>query len=57
MKLRDVDDQHLVQLATRVPRDIARRMKEFCIRRDVQLQRFIRAALSEKLARARRRRA
>ncbi len=53
MKLAVYDDQELVQLATRIPRRIARRLKEFCVRNDVRMQTFVRTALAEKLARAR----
>jgi len=52
MKL-SVHDEELVQLATRIPRRIARRLKEFCVRNDVRMQTFVRTALSEKLARSR----
>jgi hypothetical protein len=54
MKLSTYPDEELVQLATRIPRRIARRLKEFCVRNDVRMQAFVRSALSEKLARARR---
>lgn len=47
-------EQQLVQLATRVPRSVARRLKEFCVRHDVRMQSFVRTALTEKLARAQR---
>ena len=53
MKLAIRDDEDLVQLATRIPRQIARRLKEFCVRNDVRMQTFVRTALAEKLARAR----
>jgi len=46
-------DQELVQLATRIPRRVARRLKEFCVRNDVRLQNFVRTALAEKLTRER----
>jgi len=46
-------DQELVQLATRIPRRVARRLKEFCVRNDVRLQNFVRTALADKLARER----
>jgi len=46
-------DEELVQLATRIPRRIARRLKEFCVRNDLRMQNFVRTALAEKLARAR----
>jgi len=53
MRLVAQHDEELVQLATRIPRRIARRLKEFCVRNDVRMQNFVRRALSEKLARAR----
>jgi hypothetical protein len=46
-------EEELVQLATRIPRRVARRLKEFCVRHDVRLQSFVRQALSEKLTRSR----
>jgi hypothetical protein len=49
-------DEELVQLATRVPRGVARRLKEFCVRNDVRMQSFVRSALAEKLARSSRQR-
>lgn len=51
MKL--LDDQQLVQLATRIPRGVARTLKEYCVRHDVRMQTFVRSALAEKLARTR----
>ena len=53
MKLAVEHNEELVQLATRIPRRIARRLKEFCVRNDVRMQTFVRTALSEKLARSR----
>ena len=53
MKLAVDHNEDLVQLATRIPRRIARRLKEFCVRNDVRMQTFVRTALSEKLARSR----
>lgn len=55
MKTRPSADEPIVQLATRIPRRIARSVKEFCVRNDLRLQVFVRAALTEKLASARRR--
>lgn len=55
MKLRDHADDELVQLATRIPRRVVRTLKEFCVRNEVPMQTFVRAALSEKLARERHR--
>jgi hypothetical protein len=51
MKL--IDDDQLVQLATRIPRSIARTLKAYCVTHDVRMQSFVRSALAEKLARAR----
>ena len=48
------DEQDLVQLATRIPRRIARTLKEHCVRNDVRMQAFVRSALAEKLAQANR---
>jgi len=53
MKLAAYDEESLVQLATRIPRRIARDLKEFCVRNDVRMQSFIRAALAERLAKSR----
>jgi hypothetical protein len=53
MKIAVSSDEELVQLATRIPRRIARRLKEFCVRNDVRMQAFVRTALTEKLARSR----
>jgi hypothetical protein len=53
MKIATYSDEELVQLATRIPRRIARRLKEFCVRNDVRMQAFVRSALTEKLARSR----
>ena len=54
MKLETYDEQDLVQLATRIPRRVARSLKEFCVRNDVRMQSFVRNALAEKLERSRR---
>ena len=53
MKLPRYQDEELVQLATRVPRRVARKLKEFCVRHDMRMQNFVRTALAEKLARSR----
>lgn len=53
MKTPRYQDEELVQLATRVPRRVARRLKEFCVRHDMRMQNFVRTALAEKLARSR----
>jgi hypothetical protein len=54
MKTPGYDEQQLVQLATRIPRSVVRRLKEFCVRHDVRMQAFVRDALAEKLGRDRR---
>ncbi len=54
MKLEAYDEEDLVQLATRIPRRVARSLKEFCVRNDVRMQTFVRSALAEKLDRSRR---
>jgi len=53
MKLPASHDEELVQLATRIPRSVARRLKEFCVRNDIRMQNFVQTALTEKLGRAR----
>ena len=50
MKLIAQHEEMLVQLGTRVPRRVARRLKEYCVRHDVRMQSFVRSALAEKLA-------
>jgi hypothetical protein len=54
MKIPAYDEEHLVQLATRIPRRIARDVKAYCVRHDLRLQSFVRTALQERLVRARR---
>ncbi len=54
MKNPAYDEEDLVQLATRIPRRVARELKEFCVRNDLRLQNFVRTALAEKLTRMRR---
>ena len=57
MKMRIVaqhNDEELVQLATRIPRDVARRLKEFCVQKEMRMQSFVRNALVEKLTHSRR---
>jgi hypothetical protein len=53
MKRQAYDDEDLVQLATRIPRHVARALKEHCVRTEMRMQAFVRSALAEKLARAR----
>jgi hypothetical protein len=52
MQIRLHGEQHLVQLATRIPLRVARQLKAFCVRHDVRLQTFVRTALEEHLGRA-----
>lgn len=54
MKQLSYDEEDVVQLATRIPRRVARTLKEFCVRNDVRMQTFVRSALAEKLVRSRR---
>ena len=54
MKTPPYNEEDLVQLATRIPRRVARELKEFCVRNDLRLQSFVRIALAEKLTRMRR---
>jgi hypothetical protein len=54
MKTPAYNEEQLVQLATRIPRNVVRRLKEFCVRNDVRMQSFVRDALAEKLGRGRR---
>jgi len=53
MKTLAPGEETLVQLATRIPRRLARELKAFCVRHDLRVQSFVRTALLEKLARAR----
>ena len=55
MKQLSYDEEDVVQLATRIPRRVARTLKEFCVRNDVRMQTFVRSALAETLVRSRRR--
>ena len=52
--VRKRDDAELLQLATRIPLRTHRRVKEFCVRNEVEMQSFIATALAEHLPRARR---
>jgi hypothetical protein len=54
MKSGTPEDQEIVQLATRIPRRVAKTLKEYCLRNDVRMQAFVRSALAEKLASGRR---
>ena len=39
------------QLATRIPKELHRRLKLHCVTNDIMLQRFVTAAIEEKLGR------
>ena len=43
----------LVQLATRIPKDLHRRLKLHCVTHDIMLQHFVLEAIEEKLGRKR----
>jgi predicted HicB family RNase H-like nuclease len=47
-------DEHLVQLATRIPKDLHREVKLFCVVNDTSVMDFVTAAIEEKLKRDRR---
>jgi hypothetical protein len=51
MKLSQADQEHLVQLATRIPQRIIRDLKAYCVRNEMPMQLFVRSALLEKLSR------
>jgi len=40
------------QLATRIPKELHRRLKLHCVTNDIMLQRFVTEAVAEKLERA-----
>lgn len=52
-------DEPWVQLATRIPKELHRRVRLHCVKQDISVMAFVVAALQEKLGRddARRRRA
>jgi predicted HicB family RNase H-like nuclease len=41
------------QLATRIPKDLHRRLRVYCVTRDISLMHFVAAAIEEKLGRKR----
>ena len=47
-------DEPQAQLATRIPKDLHRRLKLYCVQRDTMLRDFVVAALREKLTKTRR---
>ena len=46
-----MDEESLVQLATRVPKDLHRKVKVHCVKSDVSVMGFVVQALAEKLKR------
>ena len=47
------DDEPWVQLATRIPKDLHRRLKLHCVTHDIAVQDFVTQAIEEKLRRER----
>jgi hypothetical protein len=50
------EDEVMVQLATRIPKDLHRQVRVLCVHQDVTQMGFVIEALTEKLARERQRR-
>ena len=46
-------EEVLTQLATRIPKDLHRRPKLYCVMQDTMLQHFVTEAIAEKLGRKR----
>jgi len=44
-------DEPVTQLATRIPKDLHRRLKLYCVTHDIMLQHFVTEAIAEKLGR------
>jgi len=44
-------DEPLAQLATRIPKDLHRRLKLHCVTHDIAVQDFVTQAIQEKLGR------
>ena len=44
-------DEPIVQLATRIPKGLHRRLKLHCVTKDIMVQDFVVEAIEEKLAR------
>jgi len=44
-------DQPLTQLATRIPQDLRRRLKQHCVTHEITVQDFVVEAIEEKLGR------
>ena len=45
------DDEPWVQLATRIPKDLHRRLKLHCVTHEIAVQDFVSEAIEEKLGR------
>ena len=45
-------DEPLTQLATRIPQQLHRRLRLYCVTHDLVLMQFVVAAIEEKLARS-----
>ena len=43
-------DEPWMQLATRIPKELHRRLKLYCVTHDIVLMQFVAAAIEEKLA-------
>ena len=55
MATKPATDEAVVQLATRIPRELLQRIRIFCVQREQTMQGFVSDALREKLGRGRRR--
>jgi len=44
-------EEVLTQLATRIPKELHRRLKLYCVTHDIMLQHFVTEAIEEKLGR------
>ena len=45
-------DEPWTQLATRIPKELHRRLRVYCVMHDIVLMHFVAAAIEEKLARS-----
>ena len=48
---RETTEEVLTQLATRIPKELHRRLKLYCVTHDIMLQHFVTEAIEEKLGR------
>jgi len=48
---RERTEEPLTQLATRIPKDLHRRLKLYCVTNDIALMHFVVEAIEEKLGR------